>query len=389
MSDMINRRKWLRSSALLTAGILTAPAITELKAAPAKRYRKDVGVWEVRPEKKPDLGALKARLLANENPYGPSDSVRLAIMDTVSSGNRYGHGQAAELIEMIAKKEGVKPENILLGPGSTDLLEKTAITHFYKGGNIVAADPAYMSLINTATRFDAEWKKVPLTKDWAHDLDKMEAAVDRKTKLVYVCNPNNPTGSLTDFDKLRSFCNTVADKSAIFVDEAYLEFLEEPEKKTMVDMVKQGKNVIVARTFSKIHGMAGLRIGYMVALPETIEMITSLVRSNMGLCVTSIVGAMAALKDEGFQLNSRKWNKECREMVSSELSSMGFDPIPSATSFVLFQIAMEGKPFLEKMFAQGIGVRAFSIFDQPYCRVSMGTKDELGLFLDAVKKVLV
>lgn len=388
MSKTINRRNWLRSTALLTTGMVAAPALSTLKASTSRRSTKQLGVWEVELAKRPNFESLKARLLANENPFGPSDQVRLAIMDTVAKGNRYGHGQAAELKKMIAEKEGVKEEYILLGPGSTDLLEKTAITHFIKGGNIVAADPAYMSLINTAKRFDADWKKVPLTKDWAHDLEKMEGAVDRNTKLVYVCNPNNPTGSLTDFKKLKSFCSVVADKAAVFVDEAYLEFLESPEQKTMVDLVKKGKNVIVARTFSKIHAMAGLRIGYMVALPETIEMITSMVRSNMGLCVTSIVGAMASLKDTQFQENSRKWTAECREMVFEQLDQMGFDYIPSYTSFILFPIQMEGKPFLEKMFSHGIGVRAFEVFGKPYCRVSMGTKEELMLFTDALKKVL-
>lgn len=345
--------------------------------------------WERNYAARPDITKLKARLLANENPYGPSDKVRLAIMESAGKGNRYGHSAAAKLIDMIAEKEGVSAEHIMLGPGSTDMLEKTAITHFIDGGNIVSADPAYMSLIKTAMAFKADWKSIPLTKDWAHDLPAMEAAVDKETKLVYVCNPNNPTGSLTESTALWRFCEKIADKAPVFVDEAYLEFLDKPESASMVGLVKKGKNVIIARTFSKIHAMAGLRVGYIVALPETLEKIKSMVRGNMGMSITSLNGAMASLEDMTFQDNSRKWTKETREYVFDELKSLGFDYVPSHTSFILFPIEMQGKPFLEKMFDKGIGVRAFEVFDKPYCRVSMGNMKEMRLFMETLKKVLV
>lgn len=387
----INRRNWLKRTAVFTAGAAITPGIG-LQARSSLNTKKEnffeyLPMWEWEKAEQPEL---KARLLANENPFGPSDKTRLAIMESVSMGNRYGHGDAATLITMIAEKEGVPEDHIILGPGSTDLLEKTAITHFMEGGNIVSADPAYMSLIKTAMAFNAEWKKVPLTSDWAHDLKGMEAAVDDETKLIYVCNPNNPTGTLTPADDLRAFCRKMADKVPVFVDEAYLDYLlEDPMKSSMVDLLKEGKNVIVARTFSKIHAMAGLRIGYAVALPETIEKITSMVRSTMGLCVTSLRGAMASMEDKTFQENSRTWTKESREMVFAGLDEMGFDFVPSYTSFILFPIALDGQPFLKKMYSEGIGVRAFEVFGKPYCRVSMGTKKEMGMFLDALKKVLV
>ena len=150
-----------------------------------------------------------------------------------------------------------------------------------------------------------------------------------------------------------------------------------------------GKNVIVARTFSKIHAMAGLRMGYMVALPETIEKITAMVRSTMGLCITSLRGAMASLNDTSFHEDSRAWTKENREFVYAELKKIGFDYIPSYTSFILFPIDMPGDTFLKKMYEEGVGVRAFTIDGKPYCRVSMGTAGELKIFMDTLKKVLV
>lgn len=372
---------------MLTAGLVAAPNLRPL-AAKSRDGNEQVRIWEHTMAAPRDMDKLKARLLANENPYGPSDKARLAIMESVSSGNRYGHQDAAKLIAMIAEKEGVTEDHVLLGPGSTDLLEKTAIVQFREGGNIVSADPAYMSLIKTALAFDADWKSIPLTEDWAHDLAGMEKAVDRDTQLVYICNPNNPTGTLTDNDALRSFCAKVSEQSPVFVDEAYLEFLDNPENSSMVDLVREGKNVIVCRTFSKIHAMAGLRIGYMVAQPEMVEKIKNTVRSNMGLCVTSLRGAMAGLNDMAFQQQSAKKTKACREFVYGELEAMGFDYVPSYTSFILFPIAMEGKAFLERMYNEAIGVRAFQIHDEPYCRVSMGTMEEMKLFTAALKKVL-
>ncbi len=390
MTKKIDRRSWLRSTALVTSSFALTPSLKAFamhEASAAPNFK--AWDWERSYAARPDITKLKARLLANENPYGPSDKVRLAIMESAGIGNRYGHTAAAKLIDMIAEKEGVTPEHIMLGPGSTDMLEKTAITHFIDGGNIVSADPAYMSLIKTAMAFKAEWKSVPLTKEWAHDLPAMEAAVDKDTKLVYVCNPNNPTGSITESKALWSFCEKVADKAPIFVDEAYLEFLDKPESASMVGLVKKGKNVIIARTFSKIHAMAGLRVGYIVGLPETLEKISSMVRGNMGMSITSLKGAMASMEDLKFQENSQKWNKETREYVCEELKKLGFEPVPSYTSFVLFQIEMEGKPFLEKMFGKGVGVRAFEVFDKPYCRVSMGKMNEMKLFVETLKQVLV
>ena len=146
--------------------------------------------------------------------------------------------------------------------------------------------------------------------------------------------------------------------------------------------------MIISRTFSKAHGMAGLRVGYIVALPETLEKIESTFRSNMGMNIPALKGALASLQDTDFVENSRKWNKEVREYVCTELKSLGFDPLASHTSFVLFPMEMEGKAFLDKMYDLGVGVRAFEIFDQSYCRVSIGTQPEMKLFLEAIKKVL-
>jgi len=392
MNKTTNRRQWLQRAGLSSAGFLLAPAITSQARpqASGKTWSSTSRVWERNLTFTPEMNGLKARLLANENPYGPSDKAKVAMMEAISDGNRYQHADAAKLKTMLAEREGVTTDHIILGPGSTDLLEKVAITQFLDGGNVVSADPAYMALIKTALAFRAEWRNVPLTSDWAHDLDAMYQAIDKDTKLVYICNPNNPTGSITDSDALRSFCRKAAKKAMVFVDEAYLEFLAPDQQDSMVDLVDEGHNVIVTRTFSKIHSMAGLRVGYSVGLPDTLEAITDKVRDNMGVNVSAIRGAMASLEDETFLTNSRKWTKETREYTFDSLKTLGYDPIPSYTSFMLFPLLPEtdGKVYLEQMYGQGVGVRVFEVDDKPWCRVSMGTMPEMQLFVESFKRVV-
>lgn len=389
MATTINRRSWIKSGLIAAGGITLAPGISWASSTSRRADTKSV-IWEVDdPSYRNDAPALRARLNANENPYGPSPQVKQAIAESISSGNRYGHGDAMTLIGMIAEKEGVSPECVMLGPGSTDLLEKTAISLFVKGGNIVSADPSYMSIVNTAQAIGATWKAVPLTADYSHDLNAMEKAVDRNTKLVYVCNPNNPMGSVTNADELKSYCRKVSKKVPVFVDEAYLEFLGDPDANTMVGLVSEGHDVIVARTFSKIHSMAGLRVGYIVARPERIKGITDMVRSTMGLCVTSIKGAIASMQDMDFCAKCKLLITASREYLCRELEALGYKYVPSYANFVIFPLkdGVDGGQFMSALMAQGVGVRMYSFHGQPWCRVSMGTMEEMQLFMDAFKMV--
>ncbi len=385
------RRQWLRRAALTGAGLAAIPSL-QLGARPRALAKPSFAEYLPQLEWERSLAKrapLRARMLANENPYGPSPKCIEAVGASAGAGNRYQHEAAAKLRTMIAEFEGVPEDHIMLAPGSSDVLEKMAIVHFLEGGNVVAADPAYMSLIKVVMGMGGEWNKVPVTDDWAHDLPAMKAALNKDTRMVYVCNPNNPTGTLTDNDALKQFCREVADTVPVFVDEAYLEFLPDHRSKTMVPLILEGKNVIVARTFSKIHGMAGLRVGYGVALPETLEKVYQISRGNMGLCKTSLEGAMASMQDTSFQASSREQTTAFREQTYAGLKRMGLDYVPSVTSFVLFPISMPGDRFLEGMMDKGIGVRAFQVFGKDFCRVSVGKPEEVDMFLSALREVLV
>ena len=336
----------------------------------------------------PDFSKVEVRLLANENPYGPSPKAIQAIAESASKGNRYVYDSSRKLEEMLAEKEGVSPDHILLAPGSTDILEKTAIVSCMNGGNVISADPAYMSLIKTSQAVGATWKNLPLTEDHAHDLDAMADAIDGDTKLIYICNPNNPTGTITPTEDIMAFGRKVSGKVPVFIDEAYIELAMDPKVKSAVGLVQEGKDVIIARTFSKLHGMAGLRIGYMVAQPERVKTIKDLVRTEMGISVTSMEGAMASLKDESFQEKTKTLNQEAREYTMGEIKKQGFKPLPSYTSFILFPIDMPTDLFMESMLDKGIGIRTYNLDDQPYCRVSMGTMDEMKRFTKSLAEVM-
>jgi histidinol-phosphate aminotransferase len=385
----LNRRTWLKKSLLTAGGViggtLMAPSLLARPALGMKPYQ---GNYLVEEYFQPLDKTIKARLNANENVWGPSKMAIAAIAESAAKGNRYVYSSSIKMMELLGQKEGVSAEQILMAAGSTDLLEKTAFALCMKGGNVVSADPSYMSLVKTATAIGATWKNVPLKADYSHDLDAMEKAIDSQTKLVYICNPNNPTGTLTPIDAIKSFCKRVSAKVPVFIDEAYLELLESHEKQTAVGLIAEGYDVMVCRTFSKIHGMAGLRMGYMVAKAERVKAIQSLVRTEMGICVTSLEGAMASLKDEDFQKFSREQTKIGREYTFAELKKAGFNPIPSVTNFILFPIEMPTKVLLEKMTEQEISMRGFDIGGKPYGRVSIGTMDEMKLFSKAIKTIM-
>lgn len=384
MNLNINRRAWLKQSAATAGGLflsaMSAPALG-MKPLNTRMISEEFVIAE-------DKVMIKAKLSANENPWGPSARAVAAIAESATRGNRYAGQGAKKMVDMVMALEGVTDQHVLLSAGSTDLLEKTAFALCMKGGNVISADPSYMSLVRTAQAIGATWKNVPLRADHAHDLQAMENAIDADTKLIYVCNPNNPTGTLTPIDELKAFCKRVSARVPVFIDEAYLELLDNPREQTAVGLVTEGYDVIVCRTFSKIHGMAGLRMGYMIAKPERLKTIRSLVRTEMGISVTSMEGAMASMQDLDFQKYSRQQIKEGREFLLTGLKNAGLQPLPSYTNFVLFPIQMPTKDLLSKMVERGVAMRGFEIGGKPYGRVSVGTPDELKLFMKSLTEIV-
>lgn len=383
MTTNLSRRNWLKQSALATGSAITTFTFgNELLAKPAfgmkPLYVPALGEYEAAFHQ--DRSSLKARLTSNENPFGPSKKAVAAIAESAAKGNRYPHDVSRKVSELLAVKEGVSNEHILIAPGSSDILEKTAFALCMKGGNVISADPSYMSLVKSATALGATWKNIPLRHDHAHDLEAMEKAVDGDTKLIYVCNPNNPTGTITPAAELKEFCKRINSKVPIFIDEAYLEFLDDQKDQTVVGLINEGYDIVVCRTFSKVHGMAGLRLGYMVAKPERVKLLQKLTRMEMGISITTLEGAMASLTDTEFQTYTKVNNKINRDYTMDVLKKAGLQPLPSFTNFILFPIEMPTRVFVDEMMKKSVGVRGFDINGKPYGRVSIGTMDEMKLF---------
>jgi histidinol-phosphate aminotransferase len=377
----MKRREWLRSAMAAGAGIpLGLSMVQELAAAPASKAEFDF------------LKSFKSnpklvRLGSNENPYGPSPKARDAIKASVVEGNRYAFEGIEELKQMIATKEGVSPDHVLVFAGSGEALAVTGLSVGVEGGSILSAWPTFPVMMNFAEKFNARWDKVNLDANLVHDLDAMAAAVKPDTKILFIVNPNNPTGTLLDPNKLKSFCIEQAKKTIVYSDEAYLEFLEPSQQVSMVDLVKQGHNVIVSRTFSKIYGLAGLRVGYIVAKPELVQKLAKY-QSDTILNQAGIAAAKASLGDEEFMSYTRKMNAAARNYFTAYLDSKKWFYGKSLTNVVLFPAPKDGKTILEQTTARGYQIRVWDYLGKEWCRVSIGTLDEMKGFVKVFDEVI-
>ena len=388
MSTTMDRRNLLKKGLLMAGGLTIAPSLlNKLAAKPLNTcysydYYSDLSAVLDGPV------ALKARLFANENPFGPSPRAKQAIQDAMSQSYQYPFLFAKDFMQTIADTEGLKPENLILGAGSSEILLAAAILFSQKpGSNIISGDPSYEDLPSKAALLNTTWKKVPLTADYKLDLDAMEKAVDGNTSLVYVCNPNNPTATVLDIEKLKAFCDRVSARVPVFVDEAYIDYLDDPKANTMLGAIKNGKNIIVARTFSKLHGFAGLRVGYAFAQPAMIEKLSLYTTDFMAITATSLHAAMTSYQDKDFLKEALQKTIASKNFLYSVLKKEGYEYIPSYANFVLFPVKMDSKQFVAEMGKRGVGVRFWQFNKKEWCRVSIGRMDEMEAFAAAFKEI--
>ena len=373
----VNRRNWLKSSFSLTAGLMT------MGYAGAETENESFGLTKSILPKKDRY----ARLTSNENPFGPSASAKKALKAALDDAFLYPRETRKELMTLIAKEEGVTEDHVLLGAGSSELLHAAARVYGGANGKVLSADPTYTSLVRSAQMMGSEWVNIPLDKNFDHDLATMEYKVKPDISLVYLVNPNNPTGKIMTGNEIISFCNTVSSKVLVFVDEAYWDYMENPKGSTTTACIKQGANVIVARTFSKVHAFAGLRVGYCIAQPEVIKKLAKEGPRN-SLSGPSMSAATASLTDYDFIKYSVKMNNVGKKFVYDVLEKTGHDYFTSHTNFILFPIAMESEDFKKRMLANGVGIKSMNVAGQDYCRVSMGKMEDLEMFSDVFQKVI-
>ncbi|OIN57199.1 pyridoxal phosphate-dependent aminotransferase [Arsenicibacter rosenii] len=386
----ISRRDWLRSSGLLAASL---PALANLTPAMANALPSTEAsaampmVDEFAPLQTGAMPKLKARLFANENPLGISQKAREALIKAIDIGNRYAWEEFDEMKKLIADKEGVKPENIMLTPGSSEVLLITAMHFAANSGTVVTSRPTYDDLLDKTEVFKGRIVSVPLTKTYQYDLAAMKAKINADTKLAYICNPNNPTGTIVPPADLAAFAQEVSPTVPVFIDEAYIDFLEPGDRPQLGKLVAEGKNVMLARTFSKIHGFAGIRLGYVIAQPDMLKTLEKYTTGEFGISIATLMAGIASFKDLDWQNHCRTENARAREYTTKALTEMGYEVIPSYTNFMLFPIRMKPKTFEGQMFANGVGIQTRTFGGQSWCRVSIGTMDEMKTFVDAFKKV--
>jgi len=395
MSNPISRRSLLKRGALL-AGAL--PFVTSLldpaQASPVGRDLSSLAPADLMgsayAERDIALNApadLKARLFANENPFGPSDKAKKAIEESLPTSYQYPFRLMPDLVQKIAVFEKVKQENILMASGSSPLLMAAALCYSKPGGNVISGDPSYADLPSKSERMGQKWIKVPLTADFKLDLDAMEKAIDGNTGLVYICNPNNPTATVLDTAKLKSFCERVSKKVPVFVDEAYIDYLDDPQGTTMIPLVNSGSNIIVARTFSKLYGFAGLRMGYVVTQPDTIQKLSLYTEASMSISAPTLAAALASYQDREYLDAALKKTNLSKNFLYDVLKKEGYTYVPSSANFVLFPIKMEGRQFTDEMMKRGVGVRFWKFNNKEWCRVSIGRMDEMEAFAAAFKEL--
>lgn len=363
-----------RRDLLTVSGLLLAAPGGALRAA--------------RPATLPEAAAAGTpiTLCWNENPYGPSPAARLAINRTIAEGCRYPpDAEADALVEELARHEGVGADHIVTGTGSGELLRALGSLYGRDGGEIIAAAPTYEELPNYARTCGAVLKTVPVDAALRHDLEAMRAAVSARTRAVYLCNPNNPTGTALPASELRAFVAALPGEVVAIVDEAYMDFTVGAGLGTVTDLVAGTHPVVVLRTFSKIHGMAGVRFGYAIARPDVAAAIAAARMTTPN--IFAVRAARASLADTAFLSDCRRRILASRTRIVSELTALGLRYAEPQGNFVFFDTGMPLERFSGLMAARNILVgRLFAPY-QNWCRITIGTEPEVASFLAALRTV--
>lgn len=367
----VSRRNWLQQISLLGAGsLLVAPGDVLALDRDGVDYAADQDM---------------IRLSSNENPYSPSPRMMKAIDGMGSSLCRYPNASFRQLEAKIAAQEGVDPRCVVVTSGSREGLQAVGLIYGLQGGEISTCLPTYRALLSYAEHWGATLRVSPLTEDYLFNLQGIKDGLNDQTKMVFVCNPNNPTGTLLPAERLESFCREVAPRIPVFVDEVYFDYIEEQGYPSMKHLIEEGLNIIVARTLSKIYGLAGARIGYLMTSVDNAAQIRSALMS--GTNVLGVTLANVALEDQSFKLYCLQKNKQCKQLIYATLDQLGLEYLRSHANFVFFKTKRDIKEVQAAFEQHGVLVgRAFAPY-MDWCRVSTGKVEEVEVFVEVAKKV--
>ncbi len=326
-------------------------------------------------------------LNSNENPYGPSARALEAVARLRRGASRYPDSLEEEARGAIARHHGVRPERVVLGNGSSEVLRMAAAAFLTPGKTVVAAEPTFEAVLVYARVTQAEAVKVSLTEDFRHDLARMAAACDARTGLVYVCNPNNPTGTIVGSEELAALLTRVPPSATVLVDEAYHHFVENPRYKSALAYLDRFGNLVVARTFSKIYGMAGLRLGYAVASEANAAAIARHASWN-NVNAAALAAGLASLADSDLVPRQRRLLNDTRRWLCGELSKDGRRYIPSETNFLMIDVGGDVAPVIREFKNRRVLVgRKFPSLPN-WLRVTIGTREEMRAFLAGLRAIV-
>jgi histidinol-phosphate aminotransferase len=329
-----------------------------------------------------------AKLASNENNYGPPESVMKAMNNAWKYSNRYGYPDG-NIVQEIAKHHGVKPENILLTAGSGEVLDVVGTTFGQNGKKVLGVEPTYSTVYQHATSIKSTAIKLPLGKDYRQDIPAMIKAANANAAqlgFVYMCNPNNPTGLIVTKQEIAQLLDGIPKDMPVLIDEAYHHFVDDPNYASSVPYVLEGRPVVIARTFSKIAALAGMRLGYAIASESFIQRMRPWSMGSINALVKH--GGAAALKDTASQADVKRKTIETRKKTSAELEAHGYHVIPSETNFFMVHLGgRQVQPVIEEFRAKKVLVgRPFPPMTD-HMRVSVGTPEEMARFTTAFKEI--
>lgn len=327
------------------------------------------------------------KMASNENPLGPSPKAMKAMSEALKKVALYPDGSCFYLKKALANHWGVSEDELIVGNGSDELIHYIGITFLSPGDEVVQADPAFVRYESAAVLNDCGCIMVPL-KDFTHDLEAMADKITDRTRLVFVANPNNPTGTAVTQKDVERFMARLPERVIAVFDEAYYEYVESTEYPDMVDYIREGANVIVLRTFSKIYALAGLRVGYGIARPEIIQCLNQ-VREPFNVNSIAQAGALASLGDPEQVERSRRVNSDGKKYLYREFEAMGLPYVPTEANFIFVDIKTNCRPVFNEMLKRGVIVRTGDIFGLPtFIRVTIGTEAENKRFIQTLREAL-
>jgi histidinol-phosphate aminotransferase len=368
------------ATALGTIGI-TSPLDLIAQGTPAPPRPRDVQA--------PDDYDVLVKIGNNENPYGPSEAVMQAMTKAFKYANRYGYPDG-NVVAAIAKHHDVAPTQVMITAGSGEILDVCCTALLQDDRKIVGADPSYEILYQHAVGLKAgDTIRIPLLADYRQDIPAMIRATKknhRQVGFVYLCNPNNPTGRIVTKDEVRQLLDGIPEDVPVLIDEAYHHFVEDPAYETSMHYVKEGRPVIVARTFSKIAGLAGMRLGYAVAPRDQLAVLRPWVTGSVNALVRW--GGVAALADKANEDRVRRVSNDLRRKTVADLKALGYDSIPSEANFFMVHLKKPVVPIIAEFRKKGLIVgRPFPPLNESL-RVSIGTPDEMSRFMVAFKEIM-